>query len=137
MLQGTVIVLALYALLETVISLLFSAALWISSAIMDASVTVFSAGQNIIQTFVNFLLSAGEGDLAGSFPIGNIVDGIAYGLLGLLLISSVVKSFSGQLTGEDSSDPWQVVLDVIIAVFLKNLMRLIKLKSLILLFVLW
>ena len=121
MLQGTVIVLALYALLETVISLLFSAALWISSAIMDASVTVFSAGQNIIQTFVNFLLSAGEGDLAGSFPIGNIVDGIAYGLLGLLLITSVVKSFSGQLTGEDASNPWQVVLDVIIAVFLKNL----------------
>ena len=121
MLQGTVIVLALYALLETVISLLFSAALWISSAIMNGSITVFSSGQNVIQTFVNFLLSAGEGDVAGSFPIGNIIDSIAYGLLGLLLITAVIKSFSGQISGEEATSPWQVVIDVIIAVFLKNL----------------
>ena len=48
-----VIATVLYAAMQTIITLLFSGALWISQKILDSSITVFSEGDNIIQNFIN------------------------------------------------------------------------------------
>ena len=120
MVTGTVIVLALYALLETIISLLFSGAMWIAKAIMDSSITVFSGGQNMIETFINLLpFSSGEGN--NILNISSIMNGVSYGILVLIIFISIIRSISAPLTGEYTDNPVQIAVRVVVSVVAKTL----------------
>lgn len=121
MVVGTVIVLALYALLDTIISLLFSGAMWISRSIMDSSITIFSSNQNVITTFVNLLPFAGE-NAQTVVNVGSIIDGVAYGIMVLIILIGVIKSIAAPLVGDDTADnPINIVFRVIIAIVLKHM----------------
>jgi len=119
MVVGTVIVLALYALLDTIISLLFSGAMWIARSIMDSSITIFNSNQNVVTTFVNLLPFAGE---ENAVNVGSIIDGISYGIMVLIILIGVIKSIAAPLVGDDTADnPFNIVFRVIIAIVLKHM----------------
>ena len=118
---GTVIVLALYALLDTIISLLFSGAMWIAKSIMDSSITLFTANQNIITTFVNLLPFSGGAD-GVTVNVGSIIDGISYGIITLVIIIGIIKSIASPLTGDDKADnPLNICVRAVIAIVAKHL----------------
>ena len=119
MVVGTVIVLALYALLDTIISLLFNGAMWIASQIMDSSVTAFTTNSgNMVYTVIDTLLPFASSSSVVNVP--SLINGVAYGIMVLVIIVGLAKSISAPLTGNDAEAPIQVVARVIIAIVLKN-----------------
>ena len=108
----TIAVIVLYAIIENLIKLLESACAYIASNILDSSITVFSADQNIFETFINLI------PFASSINLGAIVKGIAYGVVMLLLMISILKSFTSPLTGDDSINPAQAGIRAAVAIVL-------------------
>ena len=98
-----VIATVLYAAMQTIITLLFSGALWISQKILDSSITVFSEGDNIIQNFINLL----------PFPETLNISGIIFGIADALLI--FIFAVFGEITKEKLD-----VLDTVNKLSLKN-----------------
>jgi len=116
---GTVIVLALYALLDTFISLLFNGAMWIARSIMDSSITLFSENQNIISTFANLLPFSG-GTEETTIHIGSIIDGISYGIITLVIVVGIIRSIAAPITGEEVDNPVNVCARAVIAIVAKH-----------------
>ena len=117
---GAVIVVALYALLESLIELLFSGSMWIAKTIMDSSITVFNESDNIFNIFMDLLpFSDKSGNLILSVP--SIISGIAYGIMLISVITAIISSITSPLTGNSSPNPIQTGIRIIIAVILKNL----------------
>ena len=81
-----IIATVLYAAMQTIITLLFSGALWIAEKILNASITTFSEEDNIIQNFINLL------PFPETLNVSGIVFGIADALLILIFITSLIKS---------------------------------------------
>ena len=110
-----VIATVLYAAMQTIITLLFSGALWISQKILDSSITVFSEGDNIIQNFINLL------PFPETLNISGIIFGIADALLILIFAVTMIKSYTSAFTGESSSNALQIIMRCTITLLLSKL----------------
>ena len=108
----TVAVIVLYAVIENLIKLLESACAYIASNILDSSITVFSADQNVFETFISLI------PFSSSINLGAIIKGISYGVVMLLLMVSILKSFTSPFTGDDSVNPAQAGIRAAVAVVL-------------------
>jgi len=110
-----VIATVLYAAMQTIVTLLFSGALWISQKILDSSITVFSDGDNIINSFINLL------PFPESLNISGIIFGIADALLILIFAISIIKSYTAGFTGESSNNALQIIFRCTITILLSKL----------------
>ena len=110
-----IIATVLYAAMQTIITLLFSGALWIAEKILNASITTFSEGDNIIQNFINLL------PFPETLNVSGIVFGIADALLILIFITSLIKSYSAVFMGENQPNAAQVALRCSITLLLSKL----------------
>ena len=110
-----IIATVLYAAMQTIITLLFSGALWIAEKILNASITVFSEGQNIIQNFINLL------PFPESLNVSGIIFGIADALLILIFLTSLIKSYSAAFIGESQPNGAQVAFRCSITLILSKL----------------
>jgi len=110
-----VIATVLYAAMQTIITLLFSGALWISQKILDSSITIFSEGDNIIQNFINIL------PFPETLNISGIIFGIADALLILIFAVTMIKSYSSAFTGDSSPNALQIVFRCTITLLLSKL----------------
>ena len=110
-----VIATVLYAAMQTIITLLFSGALWISQKILDSSITIFSEGDNIIQNFINIL------PFPETLNISGIIFGIADALLILIFAVTMIKSYSSAFTGESSPNALQFVFRCRLTLLLSKL----------------
>ena len=123
--MGTMVIVSLviYALFETLINLFLQGSVWISKQIMNDSITIFSADENMLDSFYRLLpigFTATDGtekviDLAG------IIEGIGVAILVLIIVSSVLKSMAAPITGEETESPVQVGVRAVVAIFLKFL----------------
>ena len=79
MIIGTVI----YTLLETFLKLIESGCVWIANRILDDTITVFSADQNVFVTFINLI------PFANTINLSAIIKGTAYGIAMMLMSISI------------------------------------------------
>ena len=108
MIIGTVI----YTLLETFLKLIESGCVWIANKIMDDTITVFSADQNVFVTFINLI------PFANTINLSAIIKGTAYGVAMMLMSISIVKSFISPFTGDDSINPAQTAVRAAVTIIL-------------------
>ena len=101
-----------YALLEQFLKQIEGAIAFIAGSILDESITVFSANQNIFETFIDMIPFSANINLAA------IIKGLAYGLVILLMIVSIVKSFASPITGDDAVNPAQAAIKAAVAIIL-------------------
>ena len=108
MIIGTVI----YTLLETFLKLIESGCVWIANKILDDTITVFSADQNVFVTFINLI------PFANTINLSAIIKGTAYGVAMMLMSISIVKSFISPFTGDDSINPAQTAVRAAVTIIL-------------------
>lgn len=111
--------LVIYALFEVLINLFLQGALWISQQIMNSSVTIFSADENILDSFYNLLPLGLTGSGERVIDLAGIVDGISMALLILIVIASAMKSISAPITGEIAENPAQTIIRALTAIIMK------------------
>lgn len=100
-----------YALLESIIELLATGAVWVADRILDSSIAVFRANENIFETFINLIPFTQELHVMG------IIKGIAYGILVLIVVVTGIKSIAMPISGEQTS-PTKTLLRVAVTVVL-------------------
>lgn len=115
---SAVIVLALYALIDAIVLLFFNGSLYIAEAIMDESITTFSADTDIISVFLSKLPFSDLGGLS----VTSIIDGIAYGLIILIILTGCAKSMLAPATGENADSPWNIMARALVALFARYLL---------------
>ena len=108
MIIGTII----YTLLGTLLQLLDAATVWIANKILDDTITVFSANQNIFNTFVDLI------PFASTIHLNSIIKGISYGIVFLLMVISILKSIASPFTGDDAVNPAQAGIRAAVAIIL-------------------
>ena len=108
MIIGTII----YSLLGTLLQLLDAACVWIANKILDDTITVFSANQNIFTTFVDLI------PFASTIHLNSIIKGISYGVVFLLMVISILRSVTSPFTGDDAINPAQAGIRAAVAIVL-------------------
>ena len=104
---------ALYFFLDTIIKLIDSSCTEIANRILDDSIMIFAADENIFYKFIDLIPFSGSANMAG------IVKGTAYGVIVLLMIISIIKSIASPFTGDDTVNPAQAAVRAAVAVVLE------------------
>lgn len=108
----------LYTVLETVLSLMLSGAVYIANSILDESVTFFTVNQDFFSTILQLIPFGTVAGTVSVSTVGNIIKGIAYGIAGLLIVLSILKSILSPITGGESENPLQAVVRAMITIVL-------------------
>lgn len=81
---------------------------------------------NIAANILSFVLDKLEGNTLNSivslvkFPIdiGPVIRVIAFGMIGIILVSGIIKSLTANITGAKTESPWQIGFNCFVAVLL-------------------
>ena len=99
-----------YILLFFINGVLAAATTWSQTLMKEVTTTVFSS--NMVNNVINLL------PYTYVKIIPNIVYAIAWGIIGISLITTIIKSMTSNLTGEKSLNPIQIVGRVIVSALL-------------------
>lgn len=99
---------------EIIIELTINSVTWLATTILDNRFLLPADNTvNIIQKFADYI--------PFNIDIAGVIRGIAFGVLLLILLVSLVKSISAPFTGESAPNPWQVCIRFVLTIVLINL----------------
>ena len=113
---ATLIIAAIYALLPTLISLLTSASVHSVGAIMDKR--LFTINGNVIEVLETMLGAGSSLNFIESFNLAELIFDLAISLTIITMLLSIVSSYVDSLQGEQSENPFKILVRALITVAL-------------------
>ncbi|MCI7724569.1 MAG: hypothetical protein MSJ41_04265 [Erysipelotrichaceae bacterium] len=96
-------------------------------ALLGTFINILVKGStNVAANILSFVLDKLEGNTLDAivgivkFPIdiGSVIRVVAFGLIGIILVSGIIKSFTANITGAKTESPWQIAFNCFLAVLL-------------------